>query len=86
VENARRAARLLAASTLLLAIAGALEGFVSPIEWWPIEGKLAVSGTTLVLLIVYLRGGRRSSVSVPSDERAPERQLALSPVTALRGP
>ena len=58
VENARRAVRLLAASTFLLAIAGTLEGFVSPIEWWPLEGKLAVSGATLVFLVLYLRGGR----------------------------
>lgn len=64
VENGRRAVRLLAASTLLLVVAGTLEGFVSPIEWWPLEGKLAVSGITAVLLVVYLRGGRGSPASV----------------------
>src|SRR5947208_527965 len=58
VENGRRAIRLIGVSTLLLLVAGTLEGFISPIEWWPIEGKLAVSGTTLVLLVAYLRGGR----------------------------
>ncbi|MDF2775941.1 MAG: protein of unknown function transrane, partial [Geminicoccaceae bacterium] len=42
-ENGRRAIRLIAAATLLLLVAGALEGFVSPIPWWPLEGKLAVS-------------------------------------------
>ncbi len=45
VENGRRAIRLIGASTFLLVIAGTLEGLVSPIEWWPLEGKLAVSGT-----------------------------------------
>jgi uncharacterized membrane protein SpoIIM required for sporulation len=57
-ENSRRAARLVAASTFLLIIAGTLEGFVSPIPWWPIEGKLAVSGVTAVFLYLYLAGGR----------------------------
>ena len=58
VENSRRAVRLVAASTFLLVIAGTLEGFVSPIPWWPIEGKLAVSGLTAVFLFLYLGGGR----------------------------
>ena len=59
VENGRRAVRLIAASTFLLVIAGTLEGFVSPVEWWPIEGKLAVSGASAVFLYLYLAGGRR---------------------------
>jgi uncharacterized membrane protein SpoIIM required for sporulation/uncharacterized RDD family membrane protein YckC len=56
-ENGRRAIRLIAASTFLLLVAGALEGFVSPIEWWPLEAKLAVSGVTAVFLYLYLRMG-----------------------------
>ena len=56
-DNGRRAIRLIAAATLLLLVAGALEGFVSPIPWWPLEGKLAVSGLTAVFLYVYLRAG-----------------------------
>src|SRR5688500_2252846 len=63
VENGQRAIRLLGVSTLLLVVAGLLEGFISPIPWWPIEGKLAVSGTTLVLLVSYLRGGRSASAA-----------------------
>ena len=55
--NGRRAIRLIAASTFLLLVAGALEGFVSPIEWWPLEVKLAVSGVTTVFLYLYLRMG-----------------------------
>jgi uncharacterized membrane protein SpoIIM required for sporulation/uncharacterized RDD family membrane protein YckC len=72
-ENGRRAIRLIAASTFLLLIAGALEGFVSPIEWWPLEAKLAVSGVTAVFLSIYLRtgAGRREVARVdepPADE------------------
>jgi uncharacterized membrane protein SpoIIM required for sporulation len=57
-ENGRRAIRLVAASTVLLLIAGTLEGFVSPIETWPLAWKLAVSAATAVFLAVYLSGGR----------------------------
>jgi uncharacterized membrane protein SpoIIM required for sporulation/uncharacterized RDD family membrane protein YckC len=83
VENSGRAVRLVAASTMLLLVAGMLEGLVSPIEWWPIEGKLAVSGTTLVLLVAYLRGGRGP---VPAPSRLRARALALGAVTARRAP
>jgi len=96
VENGRRAIRLIGVSTLLLVVAGTLEGLVSPIEWWPIEGKLAVSGTTLVLLVVYLRGGRTARATAADESRdAKESEssdsdhrpaLALAPVTARRAP
>jgi hypothetical protein len=99
VENGRRAIRLIGVSTLLLLVAGTLEGLVSPIEWWPIEGKLAVSGTTLVLLVTYLRLGRTprpdasESDSRESDSSEPDSgavghgsTLALAPVTARRAP
>ena len=83
VENARRAIRLIAASTFLLVVAGTLEGFVSPIEWWPIEGKLAVSGVTLVFLVAYLRAGRNPTV-LPTLTNSDPDTLALSAVTARR--
>jgi uncharacterized membrane protein SpoIIM required for sporulation/uncharacterized RDD family membrane protein YckC len=68
VENGRRAMRLIAASTLLLIVAGSLEGMVSPIPNWPLWGKLAVSGATLVLLVAYLTGGvRRRPIAVSSN-------------------
>jgi uncharacterized membrane protein SpoIIM required for sporulation len=97
VENGRRAIRLIGVSTLLLLVAGSIEGLISPIEWWPIEGKLAVSGTTLVLLVTYLRLGR--TPPKPQDEAGSElgdaespvseshgSALALAPVTARRVP
>jgi hypothetical protein len=90
IENGQRAIRLIGVSTLLLIVAGTLEGFVSPIEWWPLEGKLAVSGTTLVLLVTYLRGGRapRAPRTDQEDEttHAAGSSLALAPVTARRAP
>jgi uncharacterized membrane protein SpoIIM required for sporulation/uncharacterized RDD family membrane protein YckC len=91
VENGQRAIRLIGVSTLLLLVAGTLEGFISPIEWWPIEGKLAVSGATLVLLVAYLRGGRVAPADAPGDEPSPataepSSELALGPVTATRAP
>ncbi|MEO8619473.1 MAG: stage II sporulation protein M [bacterium] len=83
VENARRAIRLIAASTFLLVIAGTLEGFVSPIEWWPLEGKLAVSGVTLVFLVAYLSGGRRRKEGT-SPEADDASALALSAIRVRR--
>jgi uncharacterized membrane protein SpoIIM required for sporulation len=84
-ENGRRAARLLAGSTLLLLAAGSLEGLVSPIEWWPLEGKLAVSATTLVLLVVYLLEGREPERAAP--RRGGQRTaLALGAVREPRAP
>jgi uncharacterized membrane protein SpoIIM required for sporulation/uncharacterized RDD family membrane protein YckC len=64
-ENGRRAIRLVAASTVLLLIAGTLEGFVSPIETWPLAWKLAVSAATAVFLVVYLSGGRTTRTVGP---------------------
>jgi uncharacterized membrane protein SpoIIM required for sporulation/uncharacterized RDD family membrane protein YckC len=55
VENGRRAIKLVAGAALLLLVAGSLEGFVSPIEWWPLEWKLVVSALTAILLYAYLR-------------------------------
>ncbi len=63
VENGKRAIRLVAGATLLLLVAGSLEGMVSPIEWWPLEWKLAVSGLSAVLLYLYVRSGATATGS-----------------------
>jgi uncharacterized membrane protein SpoIIM required for sporulation/uncharacterized RDD family membrane protein YckC len=63
VENGQRAIRLVAAATVLLLVAGTLEGFVSPIPSWPLNAKFAVSGATLVLLVLYLSSGRARRVT-----------------------
>jgi uncharacterized membrane protein SpoIIM required for sporulation len=69
-ENSARAVRLIAASTLMLIVAGSLEGMVSPIPWWPLSLKLIVSAMTLVLLVAYLRGGVRRTPAPPPAEPA----------------
>jgi uncharacterized membrane protein SpoIIM required for sporulation/uncharacterized RDD family membrane protein YckC len=80
VENGRRAIRLVAAATVLLLVAGSLEGFVSPIPSWPLRAKLAVSAATFVLLVLYLSAGRerkpRPRIEAPQPEE-PSDLLAL---------
>ena len=68
---------LIAASTLFLIVAGSLEGMVSPIPYWPLELKLIVSATTLVLMIAYLRGGIRRRKALPRRTPADDELLAL---------
>lgn len=58
VVRGRRAIRLIAGATLLLIVAGAIEGFISP-RVWPIEWKFAVSGVTAIFLGLFLSLGRR---------------------------
>lgn len=78
VENGKRAINLIAASSLLLLVAGTLEGLVSP-RVWPLTWKLEISGATMVLMIGYLSLGRRGagtgrdnrSDSLASDRSAP---------------
>lgn len=52
VHRARRALALIAASTLLLVVAGLLEGYVSPLVW-PTAWKAAISAVTAVALVGY---------------------------------
>jgi uncharacterized membrane protein SpoIIM required for sporulation/uncharacterized RDD family membrane protein YckC len=62
VLRGRRAITLVAGAALLLVVAGTLEGFVSPIPWWSLEEKLAVSALTALLLALFvnLDRGRRA--------------------------
>ena len=62
VDEGRRAIHLIAASTLLLLVAGLLEGNVSPLPW-PNEWKYAVSAATAAVLALYLSGGRERRAS-----------------------
>lgn len=71
VENGRRAASLVAGATFLLLFAGLIEGFISPIPWWPLELKLTVSAVTALALYAYLRQGAvraRPAPSVPDSD------------------
>jgi hypothetical protein len=74
VENGRRAIRLVAAATVLLLVAGTLEGFVSPIPNWPLRAKFAISAATVVLLVLYLSSGREKRA--PASEE-PEQDASL---------
>jgi len=79
VENGRRAIQLIGVSSVLLVVAGALEGFVSPIPTWSLGTKLAVSAATAVLLVLYLSANRASKTpeTVAADQSAD--LLALQP-------
>ena len=70
VENGRRAIQLIAAAALLLLVAGLLEGFVSPIEWWPLAWKLTVSALTAIALYAYLRSGTSRPSAAPAEAPA----------------
>jgi len=66
IENAKRSITLVAGATFLLVFAGLIEGFISPIPWWPFELKLSVSAVTALLLYLYLRQGGVRSLPAPS--------------------
>jgi uncharacterized membrane protein SpoIIM required for sporulation/uncharacterized RDD family membrane protein YckC len=61
VARGRRAITLVAGATLLLIVAGTIEGLISP-RVWPLEWKLWVSAATAVALALYLVLGRRVAV------------------------
>jgi hypothetical protein len=77
VIRGRRAIRLIAGATLLLVVAGAIEGFVSP-RVWPIEWKLAVSAVTAVFLVLFLSLGRRRGPEDVAERFAYSDARALS--------
>ncbi len=62
IARGRRAITLLAGTALLLLVAGALEGLVSPIPWWTLGQKLAVSALTAVLLALYVNMDRGRTI------------------------
>jgi uncharacterized membrane protein SpoIIM required for sporulation/uncharacterized RDD family membrane protein YckC len=65
-ENGKRAINLIAASSLLLLVAGTLEGLVSP-RVWPLTWKFAISGTTALLMLGYLSLGRGAGAASQRD-------------------
>jgi uncharacterized membrane protein SpoIIM required for sporulation len=77
VENGQRAIRLVAAATVLLLVAGTLEGFVSPIPSWPLNAKFAVSAATLVLLVLYLSSGRAGRAATAPQAIPPQEDADL---------
>ena len=69
VVQGRRAIRLLTCSTLMLLVAGAIEGLISPIPDWPLAWKLAVAAVTGVLFLFYLFAGVRRTVEAGPAEQ-----------------
>jgi hypothetical protein len=51
---------------------------VSPIPNWPLWLKLAVSATTLLLLVAYLRGGVSRTGSAGDSDEGHNEVLGLS--------
>ena len=56
----RRAMRMIGAVIVLLAVAGTIEGFVSSSRL-PLAGRVAVSGGSVLLLVLYLLNGSRAA-------------------------
>jgi len=67
VANSQRAIRLIAGSTLFLVIAGTLEGFVSPIPWWPLSWKVAVTAVTAMFFFGFIMLAPRPVVTAPPE-------------------
>lgn len=80
VENGGRALRLVTAACVLLLVAGTLEGFVSPIPWWPLGWKLAIAGATALLLAGYLSAGSRREPTSARERKTEESLLSLGGV------
>ncbi len=77
VVYGRRAIRLITASTLLLIVAGTIEGLVSPRTDIPITDKIVIAAVSaFVLLVYFLLGGRGMDAS-------DEEQFAYSEDRAL---
>jgi uncharacterized membrane protein SpoIIM required for sporulation len=77
VVYGRRAVRLITASTLLLIVAGTIEGLISPRTDIPVADKIVVAAVSaFVLLVYFLLGGRGMAA-------AGEEQFAYSEARAL---
>lgn len=72
VERSRRALALIAAASVLLVIAGLIEGNISPLLW-PLEWKLFISLLTALFLVFYLTRGRARTreLRLGTADRAP---------------
>ncbi len=75
IVRGRRAIRLLAATVLMLVVAGSIEGLLSPIPSWTLAEKMSVSAVTAVLLALYTYGRRPT---VDRDGRHPVTAVAVA--------
>jgi uncharacterized membrane protein SpoIIM required for sporulation len=72
----RRAITLVACATLMLLVAGTIEGLISPRQW-PLQWKLWVSAATAVLFLVYATRGWREDSPATADPAAQSDARAL---------
>lgn len=77
VVKGRRAVTLIAASTMLLVFAGAIEGLISPRTDLPLGLKYAVAAACVVVLLAYVSLGRRPGDEGPVEEFAYSDERAL---------
>jgi uncharacterized membrane protein SpoIIM required for sporulation/uncharacterized RDD family membrane protein YckC len=78
VWQGRRALCLITVSTVLLLIAGSIEGLISPRAYWPPEWKWSVSLLSALFLVFYLARGRGVDDDAPLEENAYNAARALS--------
>lgn len=83
VVQGRRAIRLVAGSTMLLIVAGTIEGLVSPRTDVPAEGKWLVSLVSGLLLLLYVTRGRGAAAPAMVEE---ENAYSAEPPTTRRAP
>ena len=70
VVRGRRAIRLIAISTILLIVAGTIEGLISPRTDIPLWVKWSVAGACAVALAAYVSLGWRSGEGAPEEDFA----------------
>ncbi|HEY7877872.1 MAG TPA: stage II sporulation protein M [Gemmatimonadaceae bacterium] len=78
VIKGRRAIRLIAASTLLLIVAGTIEGLISPRTDISVSTKLAIAASCAVVLLAYVLLGGRWMTEASGEEFAYSDERALS--------
>ncbi|HEX6806526.1 MAG TPA: stage II sporulation protein M [Gemmatimonadaceae bacterium] len=78
VVYGRRAIRLITASTLLLIVAGTIEGLVSPRTDIPITDKIVIAAVSAFVLLVYFLLGGRGMDATGEEQFAYSEDRALS--------
>ena len=78
VVYGRRAVRLITASTLLLIVAGTIEGLISPRTDIPVADKIVVAAVSAFVLLVYFLLGGRGMAATGEEQFAYSEARALS--------
>jgi uncharacterized membrane protein SpoIIM required for sporulation len=78
VINGRRAMRLITASTIMLLMAGTIEGLISPRIDIPFAVKVGVAASTALLLAFWFSRGTGDEPDIPAEEFGYTEPRALS--------